>query len=84
MTALEIKRSIQLTVESVQDTHLLEAINNMLLESLDSEIIGYEGKKPLTKANLILGALKAEEDIKQGRVYTLDEIKERFKSLSKR
>lgn len=84
MTAVEIKKSIQLTVESVQDTRLLEAINNMLLESLDPEIVGYEGNRPLTKADLILGALKAEDDIKHGKVYTLDETKERLKLLSKK
>lgn len=84
MTVLEIKKSIQLTVESVQDTRLLEAINTMLLESLDSEIIGYEGEMPLTKADLIHGALKAEEDIKEGRVHTIDEVKKRLKLLSKK
>ena len=83
MTMLELKKSIQLSIESVQDTRLLEASNTMLLESLDSEIIGYEGKTPLTKADLIHGALKAEEDIKQGRVYSVNEVKERLKSLSK-
>jgi hypothetical protein len=83
MTAVEIKKSIHLSVESVNDTRLLEAINTMLLESLDPRIIAYEGKKPLTKADLILGALKAEEDIKQGRVYTIEEVKRQLKSSSK-
>lgn len=69
-------------MERVQDTRLLEAINTMLLESLDSEIIGYDGKTPLTKADLIHGAIKAEEDIKHGRVSSVNEIKERLKSLS--
>jgi len=80
---LELKKSIQLSIESVQDTRLLEASNTMLLESLGSEIVGYEGKTPLTKADLIHGALTAEEDIKQGRVYSVNEVKERLKSLSK-
>ncbi len=84
MTAMEIKKSIQLTVETVDDLPLLEAINTMLLARLDTKIVGYVGDRPLTKAGLIKGALDAEEDIKEGRVFTTDEVKQRLKLLSKK
>lgn len=82
MTVVEIKNSIHHTVEGIQNVRLLEAVNNLLLESLDPEIVGYIGHTALTKADLLLRALKAEEDIKEGRVYTAEEVRESLKNIS--
>ena len=82
MTVVEIKKSIYRTVEGIQNVRLLEAVNNILLESLDPGIVGYLGDIPLTKADLLLRAMKAEEDIKEGRVHTPEQVKEKLKIIS--
>lgn len=65
MRAMDIKEELWNLIEKEDDLHISQAIKTLLVKfSLD----------PLLKNKLASRALKAEEDIKAGRVYTREEL----------
>ena len=69
MKTIDIKQELRNLIEKEDDLHLLEAIKTLLVKSrLD----------PLLKNKLASRALKAEEDIKAGRVYTREEFEKKL------
>jgi len=67
---------VQQEVEKVTNPRLMEALKALLLyreETLDKK------NEDLLVEKLISRALKSEEDIKAGRVYSFDEAEERVK-----
>lgn len=75
---VEIKKSLHLRIEEIQDEAFLKAIQLMITSLTDNEIVGHVGKTPLTKADLLKNEMEADEDIKAGRVYTVDEMRKHF------
>jgi hypothetical protein len=72
MKGTDIKQELRMLIEKENDLHILEAIKTLLVKSsLD----------PILKEKLTSRALKAEEDIQAGRVYTRKEFE---KKLDKR
>jgi len=70
MSTLELKSELQHMIERETDVTILKAIRTILVKtSLD----------PVLKEKLIVRALKSEEDIKAGRVYSRDEVVKRVK-----
>lgn len=65
METVAIKQEIVRLIESENDPCILEAIKNLLSPT---EI------DPILEEKLISRALKAEEDIKAGRLYTEEEV----------
>lgn len=64
--SINIKTELKQLIEKENDTRILDAIRTLLTKtSLDSEL----------KSKLSNRALKSENDIKEGRVFTKDEIK---------
>ncbi len=74
MKVAEIKSEIQKLVEVQNDPDIL---NNVY------EILEKAQKEAEMKAAMIARALKAEEDIKEGRVYTMDEFRDFIKGYIK-
>jgi hypothetical protein len=69
MGAIDIKQELWTLIEKEKDLHVLEAIKTLLVKSsLD----------PVLKEKLTSRALKAEEDIKEGRVYTREEFEKKL------
>jgi hypothetical protein len=69
MGAIDIKRELSKLIEKENDLHVLEAIKTLLVSSsLD----------PVLKERLTSRALKAEEDIRAGRVYTREEFEKKL------
>ena len=74
MKVAEIKSEIQKLVEVQNDPDIL---NNVY------EILEKAQKEAEIKAAMTARALKAEEDIKEGRVYTMDEFRDFIKGYIK-
>lgn len=71
MGALEIKEELRTLIEKENDLQVLETIKGLLVKSsLD----------PILKEKLTSRAIKAEEDIKAGRVYTREEFERKLDS----
>jgi hypothetical protein len=69
MKTTDIKQELRTLIEKEKDLHILEAIKTLLVKSsLD----------PILKEKLTSRALKAEEDILAGRVYTRKEFEKRL------
>lgn len=69
MKTTDIKRELKTLIEKEKDLHILEAIKTLLVKSgLDSSL----------KEKLTSRALKAEEDIQAGRVYTRKELENKL------
>ena len=68
MSAVEIKIELQQMIEDENDISILEAIRTILLKT---------GLNPVLKEKLTLRALKSEEDIKAGRVFSKEEMIQR-------
>lgn len=49
------------------------------MEGLE-KIIGFVGKKPVTKADILKRAMEAEKDIKEGNTITLEELEIKIKT----
>jgi hypothetical protein len=80
MPKTELKDMIHKAIDTIDDEVLLNAVLSLMKEYADNEVVGYVGNKPLTRADLIKQAFKAEEDIKAGRVYDIETVRERFKN----
>lgn len=78
MTTIELKHSIQHSIDDIQDENILKAIHAMVTEYVNNEIVGSIAGKPLTRADILRREQQADEDIKAGRVHTLDEVKQRL------
>lgn len=63
-----LKSELVEMIEQETDTHVLEAIYTLLSRT---------SLNPLLREKLTIRALKAEEDIKSGRLFSSDEIKAR-------
>ena len=68
MSTLEIKQELVQLIQAEEDSSVLEAIHELLTHK-------EEETDPVLKEQMISRALKAEEDIKAGRVYTSEEFK---------
>jgi len=68
MSAVEIKTELQQMIENETDLSVLQAIRTILLKT---------GLNPILKEKLTLRALKSEEDIKSGRVFSKEEVVQR-------
>ena len=68
MSAVEIKTELQQMIEHENDISILEAIRTILLKT---------GLNPVLKEKLTLRALKSEEDIKAGHVFSKEEVIQR-------
>ncbi|WP_235954890.1 addiction module protein [Cyclobacterium salsum] len=69
MGAIDIKQELRTLIEKENDLHVLEAIKTLLIKSsLD----------PVLKEKLTSRALKAEEDIRAGSVYTREELERKL------
>ena len=66
MKAIDIKQELRSLIDQENDLHILEAIKTLLQKSsLD----------PVLKEKLTSRVLKANEDIKAGRVYSREQTK---------
>lgn len=65
MSAIEIKTELQQMIEHETDISVLQAIYTILLKT---------SLNPVLKEKLTLRALKSEEDIKSGRVFSKEEV----------
>jgi hypothetical protein len=69
MKSTDIKQELRMLIEKEKDLHILEVITTLLIKSsLD----------PILKEKLTSRALKAEEDIQTGRVYTREEFEKKL------
>jgi hypothetical protein len=68
MSAGEIKTELQQMIQQETDLSVLQAIRTILLKT---------SLNPKLREKLTLRALKSEQDIKEGRVFTKDEVIER-------
>lgn len=80
MTTQELKITIHGLVNETDDPEILRSIyvllKKLLATSTDNDVVGYEADgTPISADDLIASALEAEEDIKNGRIVSLREIK---------
>ena len=68
MSAAEIKTELQQMIERETDISVLQAIHTILLKT---------GLNPILKEKLTMRALKSEEDLKAGRVFSKEEVIQR-------
>jgi hypothetical protein len=66
MDTIDIKEKIKQMIDLEDDPAVLDAVKDLLNHPLID---------PVLQAKLVSRALKAEDDIKAGRVYTRDEFK---------
>jgi hypothetical protein len=81
MTTKAIKAGINEHLKRIDDQRFLRIVYAMLKEfiSEEEEIIGYSAnQKPITKNILIERAKKANIDIKKGKLYTQEEVRQIF------
>ena len=71
MSAVEIKTEVQQLIENETDLSVLQAIRTILLKT---------GLNPILKEKLTQRALKSEENIKSGRVFTKEEVVPAYKT----
>ncbi|MGY3215417.1 hypothetical protein [Mucilaginibacter sp. HD30] len=72
MTLLELKKSIHEKIDNINDESYLEMIND-IISSKDEVFIIPEHMKE--------GIRRGEEDIKNGRFKTMEELEERYKKF---
>jgi hypothetical protein len=78
MDTIDLKEEIKQMIDSVDDPAILQSIRELLFP---------EEANPIYRENLISGAIKSEEDIKAGKVYSerefFQESKDFFSSQMK-
>lgn len=80
MSTAEIREEIRDYVDKA-DSRLLGMIYAMLKADEQNDLVGYTAKGDLlTKEEMIARAKKADQDIKDGRVKSLDELKKDIKN----
>jgi hypothetical protein len=80
MSSRDIKKSLHQTIDGIQDENFLKALYTMLSEFLTSASAGSIGEKSLTKADILRRCLEAEGDIREGRVFTASQLKEKIRT----
>jgi hypothetical protein len=70
MSAIELKTELQRMIEQETDINILKAIRTILQKT---------SLNPILKEKLTSRALKSEDDIKAGRIFSKEEIIERTK-----
>lgn len=80
MTTQELRITIHGLVNETDDPEILRSIyvllKKLIANSTDNDVVGYEADgTPVSADDLIASALEAEEDIKNGRIVSLKEIK---------
>ncbi len=80
MTTQEIRITIHDLVNETDDPEILRSIyvllKKLLATGVDNGIVGYEADgTPVSSDDLIASVLEAEEDIKNGRIVSLQELK---------
>lgn len=78
MTTIDIKTSLHHSIDDIRDEKFLKAVYEMVRSFQDNEVVGSIGDKPLTRGDILKREFKADEDIKAGRVYSIDQVRERF------
>ena len=73
MGAVEIRTELQQMIEHETDISVLQAIRTILLKTR---------LNPILKEKLTIRALKSEEDIKTGRVFSKDEVIRRTNQIN--
>jgi hypothetical protein len=68
MSTMEIRTELQQMIEHETDVSVLQAIRTILLKT---------GLNPVLKEKLTARALRSEDDIKAGRVYSKEEVIQR-------
>ena len=76
MTVIEIKNSLHKGIDGINDEHFLKAIFAMITSFQNNEVVGSIGNTKLTQADILNRELEADADIKAGRVYSTDQVKE--------
>lgn len=76
MTVIEIKNSLHLSIDGIKDESFLKAMYAMITSFTNNEVIGSIGNKKLTRADILNRELEADADIKAGRTYTTQQVKE--------
>jgi hypothetical protein len=76
MTVIEIKNSLHISIDGIKDEHFLKAIFAMITSFQNNEVVGSFGNTKLTRADILNRELEADADIKAGRVYSTDQVKE--------
>ncbi|WP_235114922.1 hypothetical protein [Cyclobacterium qasimii] len=71
MGKIDIKKELRALIEQENDLHVLEEIKTLLVKS---------SLNPILREKLTSRALKAEEDIKAGKVYTREEFEKKLDS----
>lgn len=79
MSITELKQSIKDSIDSIQDENFLKALYVLVSEYKNSEVVGSIAGKPLTRADIIRRCMQAENDIREGRIHTLEQVKEKLK-----
>lgn len=70
-------------LSNTQDANLLDQVSNLIKEAMQREIAGYEPDgKPITHQDLVDSLKEAEEDIKEGRLYTGGEMLKEFEEIA--
>ncbi|MBS1486578.1 MAG: hypothetical protein JST43_03245 [Bacteroidetes bacterium] len=64
-TLVQQKKELVQLIQSTDDVQILESIKNILKENEHDRLM---------KERLIAGALKSQEDIKNGRLFSKDEV----------
>ena len=77
MGTSELKENIRKALENTSDSDILKLVYDLLSTS-QSEVVGYEGKRKITKLELLKRALEAENDYELGKTMTVEEAKEKF------
>ncbi|MCH7413696.1 hypothetical protein MM213_09380 [Belliella sp. R4-6] len=71
MGAINIKEEIRSLIEKENDHHVLELIKNLLTKS---------SLEPILKEKLTSRALNAEKNIREGEVYTREEVEKKLEN----
>lgn len=78
MTTTEIKKSLHHSIDTIEDESILMVLETLIKDVTSDEVVGYVGKTPLTRADVLRRELKAEKSINEGRVHTIEEVKARL------
>ncbi|MHB1278461.1 MAG: hypothetical protein ACYC1Q_08680 [Bacteroidia bacterium] len=78
MTVVEIRNSLHLSIDRIDDESFLKAMYAMITSFANNEEVGFIGDKKLTRRDILNRELEADADIKAGRIHTIDQIKKSY------
>jgi hypothetical protein len=78
---MNLKEEKELALKEIEDVNDVETIKliRQIIQMANENVLERD-LKPFTKEELIARTLKAEEDIKAGRLFSADEIRQEVKS----